>query len=381
MITQTSKRLDVQGLRAVAVISVILFHANLPGFSNGFVGVDVFFVISGFVITGALARSEKETLRSKLNEFYRKRIIRIVPAATLTLLATAIATYYFLGAFSAVGTLEDIRWASFFSFNLRMINQGLDYFASSGQQFSTVLHFWSLSVEEQFYFVYPLLVLALIAISSSWERLAVWVIGVASVASLLLAFSYQSSSTIVAFYSPFSRAWEFGLGCLVAVLIRSKERLVSNAAIWSWVSSFVLLAAFLLTDMQPQLRLLLADMSAASIIYFGSSLTSNKKITPNWILSTKPFRYVGDISYSLYLWHYIWLAIPLQLAINGLDSTQITLSIAGATACAIASYYLLEKPIRYSKFMNKNNLAPYLILAFSLITVFATCYLLEKYWS
>ena len=373
------KRLDVQGLRAFAVILVILFHATVPGFSQGFLGVDIFFVISGFVITGALLRSEKASLAGKLNEFYRKRILRIVPAATVTLVATALAAYFFLGPFTAIATLDDVRWATLFSFNFRMINQGLDYFASSGTQFSTVLHFWSLSVEEQFYFVYPLILLGILMIAKGSKRLAIGFVGAATVASLFFAFTSQETDSLTAFYSPFARVWEFGLGCLVCLILMMLKEAPKFSTVWSLLPAAFLIAMFTEVSVPLETRILIADLASALIIFIGSS-TTLKGFSFTKLLSTRPLVFIGDASYSLYLWHYIWLTIPLQLSFDGLSGLQILYSLAGTTACALASFYLIENPLRRSKVLGNSKLLPYALLVISLSLVFVICYLIENYW-
>ena len=153
-------RPDIQGLRGVAVILVILTHANVAGFNGGFVGVDVFFVISGFVITQLLNRQPPGQVRRNLANFYTRRILRIAPAATVVLVATPIAAFLLLGPDFDPGTLTDVRWAALFAANFRLINLNADYFIA-GLSPSLVTHYWSLAVEEQFYFCYPIIVFGL----------------------------------------------------------------------------------------------------------------------------------------------------------------------------------------------------------------------------
>ena len=153
-------RPDIQGLRAVAVILVILAHASVPGFEGGYLGVDVFFVISGFVITSLLLRQPPRHVRQNLAYFYARRIRRIVPAATLTLVGTTFAAYFLLGTNFVPQLLGDVRWASLFSANFRLIHTGSNYFIP-GVAPSLVTHYWSLAVEEQFYLFFPLVVFSL----------------------------------------------------------------------------------------------------------------------------------------------------------------------------------------------------------------------------
>ena len=157
-------RPDVEGLRAVAVLLVVLYHANLPGLSGGFVGVDVFFVISGFVITGLLLRERAATERTSLLSFYGRRVRRILPAATLVIVATVIATYAVLGVVFGNPTAVAARWTALFLANFHFAAIGTNYL-SAHQPPSPLQNFWSLAVEEQFYLVYPAIFLIVAAAS------------------------------------------------------------------------------------------------------------------------------------------------------------------------------------------------------------------------
>ncbi len=147
-------RADIQGLRAVAVLLVALNHAGIPFLKGGYVGVDVFFVLSGFLITGILLSQAQRNGHVSLTEFYVRRARRILPAAVLTLVVTSIAAHHLLNFVRARSVVEDSIWASFFAANIHFANQGSDYFAQ-GQPPSPILHFWSLAAEEQFYLVWP----------------------------------------------------------------------------------------------------------------------------------------------------------------------------------------------------------------------------------
>ncbi|HRK47419.1 MAG TPA: acyltransferase, partial [Nocardioides sp.] len=153
-------RQDIQGLRALAVVLVILDHADIGPFHGGFIGVDVFFVISGFLITGLLVSEAERTGRASLLGFYARRARRILPAATLVIVVTVVASILFLSAVEATGVIQDALWATFFLANFKFASDGTDYFQNDTPP-SPLQHYWSLSVEEQFYLVWPLLVLLL----------------------------------------------------------------------------------------------------------------------------------------------------------------------------------------------------------------------------
>ncbi len=162
-------RPDIQGLRAVAVLAVAFDHAHLHGFSGGFVGVDVFFVISGFLITQLLLREAQRTGSISLTQFYGRRARRILPAATLVLVTTVIASVVLLGYVRATSVIIDSIWATFFAANVKFGRDGTDYFSNDSPP-SPLQHYWSLSIEEQFYFVWPVLLLLLLAVALLWRR-------------------------------------------------------------------------------------------------------------------------------------------------------------------------------------------------------------------
>ena len=208
-------RPDVEGLRAVAVLLVVLYHAQVPGVSGGYVGVDVFFVISGFVITGVLLRERDETGGSSLLNFYARRLRRILPAATLVILATVVASYLLLGYVSGDSVANDGRWAAVFLSNLHFAKAGTNYLTSMLPP-SPLQNYWSLSVEEQFYIVFPTLFLLAARIrrfATHRIRLALFLTAVV-VASYGLSIVQTASSPTAAYFSPFTRAGNWPSGVL-----------------------------------------------------------------------------------------------------------------------------------------------------------------------
>src|ERR1700677_1931112 len=211
-------RPDVQGLRAVAVLLVVLYHAGWQPLGGGYVGVDVFFVISGFVITGVLLRERSSSDRTSIVAFYGRRCRRIIPAATLVILATVTLAYVILGVVYGDQTAIDGRWAAVFLANFHFAAEGTNYL-SAQQPPSLLQNFWSLAVEEQFYLVYPTIFLLLAAVRSRLSLQARLAIGltVIIVASYALSVVQTASDPTVAYFSPATRAWELALGALVAV--------------------------------------------------------------------------------------------------------------------------------------------------------------------
>ena len=247
-------RPDVEGLRAVAVGLVVFYHAGLSQLSGGFVGVDVFFVISGFVITGLLLRERQASGRTSILNFYARRFRRILPAATLVIFATVIASYLALGFVSGNVVANDGRWAAVFLSNFHFAAVGTNYFTAKLPP-SPLQNFWSLSVEEQFYFVYPTLFFVIARLKGRWSlqaKLAV-VLAAVIVASYWFSVTQTASTPTQAYFSPFTRANELALGALVAVGTPWLKRLpAALAAGLSWAGlGAIALAAVLFTAQTP----------------------------------------------------------------------------------------------------------------------------------
>ena len=363
---RTTFRPDIQGLRAVAVILVILAHASVPGFEGGFIGVDVFFVISGYVITNLLQRQPPRNVRANLATFYARRIRRIVPAATLTLVSTVIAAYYLLGVNFNRQLLGDVRWASLFSANFRLIHTGSNYFIP-GIAPSLVTHFWSLAVEEQFYLFFPLVVFSLtwLVLSPSRVRPLLTFLVTAIAASAWWSYHLTSINPTTAYYSPFTRFWEIALGALVALIpVAWAKRAPRFNAVLGLLAGIALGFAVWRIDTQSVYPGVLAwwpCATAAVLLWSGQASASWGPAT--W-LAWRPARYVGDISYSLYLWHFVWLMLPLQMMHPPTSPWAREIEIAGAVLCAVISFHVLENPIRHSKRFERDRVAVLLLLLF-----------------
>ena len=333
---------DIQGLRAVAVLLVALSHAGIGFLKGGFVGVDVFFVLSGFLITGLLLSGAIERRSVSLVDFYARRARRILPAAALTLVATDVVAYRLLNFVRAKQILHDSISASLFTANIHFANQGTDYFAQA-QPPSPVQHFWSLAVEEQFYLVWPaLLALVLFGVAltrhtrrhassgvRSWSRrvalsrvalrqqahdvtdgavrrLLVAVI-VVTLASLSWSIYDTGAHATVAYFSTLTRVWELGLGALLAIgaswLVRAPGGLRTVAG---WLGLACIAGAgvmFSSTTPFPGFSALLPTLGAVLVIGAGIGNHQLRLGAPR-LLSLAPLRYVGDRSYAFYLWHW-----------------------------------------------------------------------------
>jgi len=357
-------RPDIQGLRAIAVILVILAHAQVPGFEGGFIGVDVFFVISGFVITNLLRRQPTDNVRRNLAYFYGRRIRRIVPAASLALVATIFAAYFLLGANFVPQLLGDVRWSSLFSANFRLIRTGSNYFIP-GVAPSLVTHFWSLAVEEQFYLFFPLLVFTLALLTPLRARATT--LGLFLVAAIGASAWYSWHLTpinpTVAYYSPFTRFWEIALGGLMALIpgawARRTPLLSAGLATLAVIGLGLAVWKLNAQSLYPGVLAWWPCGTAAILLWTGQGSAAG---APASWLSWRPLRYIGDISYSLYLWHFVWLNLPLQMVHPPTSPWAREIEIAGAFLCAVISYHFLENPIRRSKRLDRDFIAVLLLL-------------------
>jgi peptidoglycan/LPS O-acetylase OafA/YrhL len=319
---------DIQGLRAAAVLLVVLGHAGIPFVQGGFVGVDVFFVLSGFLITGLLLAER----RISLADFYVRRARRILPAAALTLVVTDLVAQHLLNFVRAREAVSDSIWAALFGANVHFARVGSDYF-SRGQPPSPFLHFWTLSVEEQFYLVWPgILVVALLL----GRRHLLTVVAVLGTASLAWSVYDTSSSPATAYFSTFARAWELALGAALAIWAPTGSGRARTAAGWLGLAAIGCAAVlFSARTPFPGYAALLPALGAALVIAGRA---------PG--LSWAPLRYVGDRSYAYYLWHWPVLVIASEYAGHELSLGVRLLLLAGAFALSVVSYALVENPVR-----------------------------------
>ncbi len=361
----------------MAVLLVALGHAGVGFLKGGFVGVDVFFVLSGFLITGLLLAGAAKQGHVSLREFYARRAKRILPAAALTLVVTDFAAYHLLNFVRAKQAVLDSIWAAFFSANVQFAHRGVDYF-SRGQPPSPVQHYWSLAVEEQFYLVWPL-VLALVlagivvhrrsrrgagrhrrsAVSpgdprstprTNTRRLAL-VIVLASLASLAWSIYDTNRSPVGAYFSTLARAWELGLGAALAIGATRFLRLADGArALLGWAGMLAIgLAAMLFspTTAFPGSAALLPTVGTALVIAAGIGNERSPRGVGR-LLGRSPMRYVGDRSYGFYLWHWPVLTIAAYSVGHALSLRVNLVLVGGAFALSIVSYALIENPIRHA---------------------------------
>ena len=309
-------RPDIQGIRTIAVLSVLLYHAGLPWLPGGFVGVDIFFVVSGFLITGGIVKELQEHGRFSLKDFYIRRMARILPAATVTLVATVAATWLLL---------PETRWGQIgreaFASGLYFVNwlfaeSAVDYLAQD-QAPSPLQHFWSLAVEEQFYIVWPLLLMlvAWLALRSKvgLRKGLFTALALIAVPSFAWSIYYTNANPGGAYFVTTTRMWELAVGAGLAILMsksHAPSKLLASVVGWSGLAA-VLAAAVIFTGALPfpSYTALLPVLGTAALIWGGQVADSG----PARLLSLAPMVWVGGISYSLYLWHCPLLVITAAL--------------------------------------------------------------------
>jgi peptidoglycan/LPS O-acetylase OafA/YrhL len=333
-------RADIDGLRAVAVVAVILYHLNVSGFSGGFVGVDVFFVISGFLIASLISR-ELEEKRFSLLSFYERRVRRIVPALVVLLLVVSALAFWELFPAAYLRFGQSVAATSVFLSNVEFWRESDDYFTFYSLE-KPLVHTWSLAIEEQFYLLFPPLLILLASRPRQWT-IAV----LAALAAISFGLSIWSvfAAPLAGFYLFHTRIWELLLGALIAVgaVPITSTRSVNNVLAALGISMIAFAVAIYTSRTGfPGLAALLPCVGAALIIYAG--LRDAPAI--NRILSSKPTVFVGLISYSLYLWHWpIYVFATYHLA-RDLSAVEKAALVAASFAIAACSWRFVEQPFR-----------------------------------
>jgi peptidoglycan/LPS O-acetylase OafA/YrhL len=341
-----TRRLDVQGLRAVAVGLVILSHAGVSWLGGGFIGVDVFFVVSGFLITSLLIGEAAASGRVRLGAFYARRARRILPAATVVLVATTLYSAAVLSAARAEKVADDALWSAFFAANVHYAAIGTDYFAE-GQATSPLQHFWSLAVEEQFYLVWPgLLAIIVLARRPRLRPVLVGVVVALCVSSFVWSVVLADRSPTAAYFSSPARVWELGIGALLALTSNQLRIGPRTAEVLAGVGlTAIVVPAVLLgrASTYASWQLVVPVLGTAALLAAGAG---GRRVGVARVLTVRPMQWVGDASYSLYLWH--WPVLVLGAAYAG--HTVSALESAGLVTIAVVlgclSYYLVEAPFR-----------------------------------
>ncbi|WP_262103502.1 acyltransferase family protein [Arthrobacter sp. Marseille-P9274] len=346
---KSAVRLDIQGLRAVAVLLVVLYHANVPFIAGGYIGVDIFLVISGFLITTHLLGSIVDEGRISLIGFYAKRMKRLLPAAFLVIVATLAAALAVLPPVRVMDVTRDAAAAVLYVPNLWLAYKGTDYLTEDFP--SPFRQFWSLGLEEQFYLIWPILLVAM------WKIFGRTLKSLTAGLVVLILASLLASIVLTPTYGPFSfftlptRMWEFGFGGLAAVLVYSKGHASISrglkAQILGWTGLGLVLVSATIYDSSvlfPGFAAIMPVLGATLLVIYSNDWTV---AGPGHVLKLRPFTVLGDWSYSIYLWHWPLLIIPLALWPDmGLGLTLLLAAVS--LPLAYATYRFVENPARRS---------------------------------
>ena len=352
----TAFRGDIQGVRAFAVLAVLAAHAGVPFLPGGFVGVDVFFVVSGFLITRLILKGIGSEGGFSPMRFYARRARRILPAASFVLALTMVASLVYLTFLDALRVAEDVAWAAVFAANLRFLDQNVDYYAQD-QAPSPVQHFWSLAVEEQFYLVWPALVLVVVLVARPRRRYLgeVPVAGIGILVALLGTVSFVYSLQLTAsepqasYFSSPARAWELAVGCVLACVLSG------GWAAWRRIPPGLLafggaaaigfaLVGFDETVAFPGVAALAPVLGTAALIVAGADPDHLPVVSR--VLGIRPLQIIGDWSYSIYLWHWPLIVIPATRLDRPLTATEMFVSVALTFQLSWLTYRFVEKPFR-----------------------------------
>lgn len=355
-------RPEIDGLRSIAVLSVFIFHFNPKLLSGGFVGVDIFFAISGFLITSIIL-NDMGGGNFSLSKFYQRRIARIAPAFFVVLFATMVCGAFLYSAqdFSSLGV--NGAAAALSALNMKLIFQGNYFDASSDAQ--PLLHYWSLAVEEQFYLIFPIYLIALIKISS--KPIAVTIV-MAAVSFALCVITTLIHPTF-AFYLLPTRAWELLAGSSLALFMRgggSVDRLRTPGV--AWAGPFLILISFLLIGEGENFPGWMAMLPVlGSILTLAAVTGENRENILQFLLSRKIPVFLGKRSYSLYLWHWpIFSFIDYKFFASEF-AVRSTLKITLCVVATLLTYALIEKPMR--EYLNRPQLRWRLFGGFALAVV------------
>lgn len=345
-------RTDVEALRAVAILLVVAFHCHIEAIPGGFIGVDVFYVLSGYLITGLLVNEAEKTSRIGLLQFYARRVRRLLPASALVALVTLIVGALILAPQELNLTARAARANALYVSNLFFARNSSDYFAARAT-FNPLLHTWSLAVEEQFYLLWPcLLVLTLVIWRSRAALIAM--LAALTVASLGLSVWLTGHDRVLAFYELPTRAWEFGIGALAVLLPLGSPTL--SASSWlsiGWLGGALILGSSLLLTSSmafPGYIALLPVIGTALILKCGAE---QPRRGIGACFEVSPLQKLGGLSYSWYLWHWPFLVFTAAL-IPGASTLARALAAAAALVIAHFTHQHFENPIRRNDYLVKH---------------------------
>jgi peptidoglycan/LPS O-acetylase OafA/YrhL len=345
-------RADIQGLRAIAVLLVIAFHLDFSFFKGGYIGVDVFYVISGYLISGLLFHELHTVGSIDFATFYARRIRRILPLSVFVALCSLMIFAWFLSPIDLIELSKTTLLTSVFSSNIWFIIQAADYFGADTEN-NPLLHTWSLGVEEQFYFIWPAM-LALLPLFTKSLIKWMWLVTLVSLVSLVAFLLLYSHNQPLAFFSMPTRAWQFGFGALIYFVPMSdrfsRSGLVFIACFGIALISIPALAIGPGFDNMP-IWAIAPTIGACLLIWAGQDGQE-----PIWrrILSSAPLVFLGGLSYSLYLWHWpVIVLLKMNFEVFGLFEKSIALIVT--ILLSMMSYKYVEKALRIHPMLTSNS--------------------------
>lgn len=354
-------RPDIEGLRAIAILLVVAAHAKLPWLQGGFVGVDVFFVLSGYLITALLVGEIVSTGRLDFGTFYARRFRRLVPGLVLMLVVISTLAWALLSPWQQMELAGSAASAALWVSNFHFAFAQLDYFGADAGK-NLFLHTWSLGVEEQFYVVWPLLLALSLkafhrrgagAVSSQWIR---WVLGLICLVSLVLSLWLTYTYPRLAFYMMPARCWQFGLGALVWIVFgREKFGLTpawpilsERTWVWlGWLGLGVVISAGLAfgpDSAYPGWRALIPTIGTGLVLAAGGQTARGA----TGFLTTRPLQALGRVSYAWYLWHWPILLLGISLYGDRSMLVRVVLALSSLGLAALA-YRFVESPLRHQQ--------------------------------
>ena len=341
-------RSDIEGLRAFAVAAVLLYHFGVPGVGGGFVGVDVFFVISGFLITSLLIDERTSTGHVSIGRFYARRARRLLPISTTVIIATAVAGAIWLPTTRLTDLATEVRAAAIFAANLLFADRETNYLTVA--LVSPLQHYWSLAVEEQFYLLWPgLIALVTLRARNVRHRIA-WAMGFIIASSFAASVLLSESSPSWSFFGLHTRAWELGVGALLACVTATTDAWLPRVrATIGWVG-IVGIAASVITFgdvfVFPGYAVALPVLSTAAVLIAGDRTPGSPATL---LLRHAPLQYLGTRSYSLYLWHWPVLIIAEGHLLRPLTFAEKTLAFGAVVTLAEVGFRAIEQPVRQSR--------------------------------
>jgi len=371
-------RADINGLRAVAIIPVVAFHAAVPGFGGGFIGVDIFFVISGYLITGNLLRQINSSGRISLGKFWAARLRRLAPALTLMIAVTLLVGLLVLSPLEWATLSQQAAAAATYLSNVLFPLQSTDYFAGSLSQ-SPLLHTWTLGVEEQFYLVWPALMIVICWFASlrnaSRRTSLIVAFSVIFALSFLVSLWLTEFRPTWAFYSLPSRAWEFaGAGLLATIPIDRYLKARWARELIAWLGLAIVFAGIAFMDAHTPFpgTAALVPVAGALMLLAAGTPSTNRLPLVSRALEFAPFQWIGSRSYSWYLWH--WPAIVFAMAAFRTQSWMLltTAALVSLGVAALSRRYV-EDRIRYDKRLISSSTLTFATMASAIAFTLVLC--------